>query len=521
MKKVLLLMMACALCAWSCTEDGTSDTPSTATSELLSFGFYAEDNEGLEEDYLVDAIESEMVIRVPKGTDKTALVARFTLSDDGVLYYGDVEQVSGTSANDFTYTLDFEVQNTVSELLTQYSIRVGDILDMVWTQYATYVDSYEGTLLEGDKFSMAVSPVDNLPYVFLTRERALTPDESYPDSFSVVVTFDEAGAATATDELTYSEDGAYLFEPTGPEIAVDADGKVYIGFYASYSDSEGTSHAYSVVKTGSGSSWTTVGSTFGSTKPNSYYYGMEIDPATNYPVYGWCANAAAGSIARREWEVCTYNGSSWEYDTTITDLASQTIYWGSYKAINGTLYFGGMSVYGYTYFVYKYENGVWTKVVEDLPDGASTVGSSIGMAFDVASDGTVYLFTSSNDDDGSTWMLKAFKCAPGESEWSTFGSLLADGSSSNVRVSMALYNDLPVVLYRDATTSYPTIAAINSETLDWDDKIVLQDVACGKYGGLHIEFAPDGTGYAAFMDDDTENAPLTIYKFSLEAEVIQ
>ncbi len=517
MKKGLLWMSVCALFTVSCATE-PAEKPSTETSELVSFGFYAEDNEALEADYVIETIEDEMVVRVPKGTDKTALVARFELSENGVLIIDEVEQVSGQTANDFSYTIDFEVKNTESELLTSYSVRVGDILDMVWTPFASFIDTYEGTQLEGDNFAMAVSPVDNLPYVFLSRERPLTPEDSWPDSYGVVVSFDEKGVGTATPELTYSKDGEILIEPDNSDIAIDAEGKVYIAYNADYEDAEEVDHEYELVKTGSGSSWSVVGDQFGTSAPGSYY-GLEIDPASKNIIYGWMANAATDVLAKREWEVCSYNGTSWTDGVTISDLATKTIYWGNYKAINGTLYFCGMIV-DESCFVYKYNAGTWEKVINALPAGVSIPATSVGISFDVAKDGTVYIFTAGDEDEG-VWHLKVYKCAPGASEWTKVASNIAPASSS-VRVSMALYNDLPIVLYRDSETSFPMITSLNPESLDWNTPTALKEVECGKYGGIHIEFAPNGVGYAAFMDDtDDALAPLTVYKFALEDEVIK
>ncbi len=510
-------MMVCTLFAVSCTEEPAVE-PSTATSELVSFGFYAADNSALDEDYVVETIESEMVVRVPKGTDKTALVATFELSEDGVLIIDEVEQVSGKTANDFSYTIDFEVKNTESNLVTSYSIRVGDILDMVWTPFASFIDSYENTQLEGDNFTMAISPADNLPYAFLARERALTADEKYPDSFGVVVSFDEAGAGTATPELTYSQDGETLVEADNTDIAIDANGKIYIAYNADYEDADEVDQEYALVKTGSGSSWSVVGDQFGASTPGSYF-GFDIDPASQNIIYGWMANKATDVLAKREWEVCTYNGTSWTDNVTISDLAAKYVYWGNYKAIDGKLYFCGMTYKG-TCFIYKYNAGTWEMVVNALPANVSIPATSIGISFDIAKDGTAYIFTSGDEDEGE-WKMNVYKCAPGASEWSKVGSSLAAGTSG-VRVAMTLYNDLPIVLYRDPETYYPMVASLNAETLDWNTPTALKEVECDKYGGLHIEFAPNGVGYAAFIDaTDDALAPLTIYKFALEDEVIE
>ena len=96
-----LLLSVCAALSTGCTDTEIGNNkPLAEVAKLESFGFYAEDNLGvLSEDYTAP-ISSEMLIRLPAETDKTALVARFTATDNTKVFVQTKEQTSGTTPND-------------------------------------------------------------------------------------------------------------------------------------------------------------------------------------------------------------------------------------------------------------------------------------------------------------------------------------------------------------------------------------------------------------------------------------
>ena len=91
---------------------------------FLAFGFKAADNLELAED--VEGVfqpDHTITLTVPFGTDVNALVADFDTSSEATVLIGDIEQVSGTTENDFTEAVEYKV---VAEngLSTTYTVIV-------------------------------------------------------------------------------------------------------------------------------------------------------------------------------------------------------------------------------------------------------------------------------------------------------------------------------------------------------------------------------------------------------------
>jgi len=58
---------------------------------------------------VIDAEAHTVVVNMPDDTDPSALVATFGLSDNATAFVGEVEQESGTTANDFTSPVTYKV----------------------------------------------------------------------------------------------------------------------------------------------------------------------------------------------------------------------------------------------------------------------------------------------------------------------------------------------------------------------------------------------------------------------------
>jgi hypothetical protein len=78
---------------------------------------------------------------------------------------------------------------------------------------------------------------------------------------------------------------------------------------------------------------------------------------------------------------------------------------------------------------------------------------------------------------------------------------------------MDLYQDRPVVMYRNTTTSLITVVSLNAETLQWDEPITLGSEASTS---CQMRFTSDGVGYIAFLDQTTKE--LQLYKYDTEAD---
>lgn len=511
MKRFLFAWVAIAASmaiGWSCsdsdTDDGGNGSTTSSEAKLLSYGFYAEDNAALTQDYVV-TVSQDMIIRLPEEVDKTALVARFTTAEGNMVYVGSTEQISGQTANDFTYPVDYIVRNEAAGVSTSYTVRVGKILEKVWSEVAVYNDNG----LENGTFAMCISPKDNTPYFFITRVNANEVEAG------VVASFDGTNM-TAGSEFTYNSENT-LIDASNISIAADADGKIYAVYYNSAKLSDGSTYDRKYyVYTGSGSTWTQVGSKFGTT---GYDSAIGIDPATKNPIVAFRANAAAGAVARRDLDVNYFDGQSWNENNVISDIQGKTIYGYHLGVFNNTLYLCGLvqNAPG-TYFVFKYNNGSWQPVVNALPTGMSQT-NMVDASFAVASDGTVYLCAGGDEDITGTWYITVYKCAPGESTWTRVATPILDKATGGLSTSstfiIRLYNDQPVVFYKNLDTNLPCVVMLNADTKQWDEPVALGSVEMGSYAAL--EFDANGVGYAAFVDKG-ELKSLHLYKFDTEPD---
>ncbi len=86
-----------------------SNSSTSSAKQLTSFAFLAADNPNLHNDVQASITGTSITAVVPFGTDVGALVATFTTSGDDVSV-GGVSQTSGTTANDFSNPVTYEVK---------------------------------------------------------------------------------------------------------------------------------------------------------------------------------------------------------------------------------------------------------------------------------------------------------------------------------------------------------------------------------------------------------------------------
>ncbi len=142
-------------------EDGTTvqDWLVTVTvapnieTDIIDFAFGTPPQTG---DATIDATAKTIEIEVKTGTDLTNLVSMFTLSDGATTKVGTVEQISGTTANDFTkpvnYTVTAEDGTTNQEWIVTVTLATG-INQIALHSLKIYPNPfYDRTTIEFDNF---------------------------------------------------------------------------------------------------------------------------------------------------------------------------------------------------------------------------------------------------------------------------------------------------------------------------------------------------------------------------------
>ena len=102
--KTLLYSLALISLFASCSDDDNDNKGvESGDVQMLTFGFYAADNDGvIQGDYEVSAIVgTDIKIPMPDEINRASLVARFTTSDGATVTVNGITQVSGVTANNY------------------------------------------------------------------------------------------------------------------------------------------------------------------------------------------------------------------------------------------------------------------------------------------------------------------------------------------------------------------------------------------------------------------------------------
>lgn len=499
-KEMLKLFYVLALLAMvtACSDD---DDPIVeppieyGEAEMLSFGFYAEDNEGvLFNDYTLESISGDITVLLPEYVDKTALVARFEVSEDDSVTVDNVLQESGVTVNDFSSPIDYIVSEGTNN--TKYTVTVDDLPSAVWSQFLA-----DDTDLR--EFTMRVNPADNMPYIAYALNMEETDDEKVG-----VFTLEE-GALVSVGSGTISEGRAKY-----PKINFDDEGNLFVSF-ADYTnvdpyDSESTTYSASVMAY-KNSAWSYVGEK-GVTDVRITYNDIVVKEDGNPMLF--CYNNAAGVLARRELNVSDFDGSAWLANTALSGrLSTDYAYYPTAVNVDGVIYLGVYNANSGTFSVYKNEDGSWSTIVDSYLDEGATTAYLRDFDMDVDSEGNVYVCIGDDESGADIYRPKLLKYDAEAGTWSKMGTPIAVDFSSTREFSLALSPaGTPFLLYRD-DNMFPVVASFDEDTQDWTEATQLDAV---ESENLYLDFAPNGVAYAAFTSSNTGGTVL--FKYDIPTE---
>ncbi|RIJ50477.1 hypothetical protein D1614_00640 [Maribellus luteus] len=497
-KQIFNLFYALALLAivTACSDDDDPiDLPVYGDATMTSFGFYVEDNEGvILKDYVAEGITGDFTVSVPDYVNKTALVARFVVSENDTVYVNNVQQESGVTANDFSAPLDYIVSEGTNN--TKYTVTVANLPAAVWSLAASDTTDLR-------EFSMRVNPVTNVPYLAY----ALDMDDSADEKVGVFKL--DGNTLVNVGAKTVSEGRASY-----PRIAFDAEGAPFIS-YADYTNNDpykegSTTYAASVMNY-NGSSWSYVGNK-GITDVRITYNDIVLKNDGNPMLF--CYNNAAGTLARRELNISDFTGNSWASNLTIPGRAStQYAYHTTAKNVDGVIYLGVYNANEGTFSVYKNTDGSWTTIVESyLQDGATT-GNLRDFDMDVDRDGNVFVCVADDEAGADIYRPKVLKYDATAETWSKVGTPIAIDFSTTREFSLAISPvGTPFLMYRD-DSMFPVVVSFDEDTQDWTTPAQLNAVEAEN---LYMDFAPNGVAYAAFTTSATGETML--FKYDIPAE---
>lgn len=485
LKRYLIIALT-AFVAASCSKD-TTPTPEPADPKMLSFGFFAEDNEGnLFRDYVVENVTGTSIqIELPKDADRSALVGRFTSTENSTVTVGGTPQQSGVSANNFSVPVDYIV--TEKQVNARYTVTIVNAADYVWTRAGAYTEAEVGD------FEMAIHPETNAPHFLFTHANS---DVNLRKAQAVK--YDNSSWQTLGGALSSGRAG------TDVAMAFNNGGTLFVAFpdYANEPEQAPVVHSYN------GSTWSAVGGA--SVFPAAVTYStLAINPANNYPILVNHISDRNYSVPRRATVFSHFNGSSWNIDNRIEgrgdDLTAGIM---KSKTVGDVVYLGIYnSVSPNSYSVYKYQNSVWTIVVDKASEEGATGINLRDFDMDVDQEGNIYIAASDNASGSYKPRIKKYNAST--QTWSQVGSLIEVDQPSSRYFDVAVApNGIVHVFYRN-DQGFPVVQSFDTDTQDWASPVAL-DNAATKSSHIVMDFAEDGTGYASYLN---EGGNIVLHKF--------
>lgn len=482
--------------------------------KLLSVGFYEEDNDKLlAKDYVTPVTEeSTIIIRLPEEARKSnTLVARFETEEGNIVRYNEEEAVEGKLTVNPAHPIDIVVTNTDSNISTAYEIKVGKFLGVYLKKLTTY--SEPGMSMDADIY-MKINPSDNKPYISYSRKETVEGSTTYSQA-SVIkwngTSFEFVGKTGFTGEPTDKK--AYL-----PTIHFDKNGTPFVIYVDNKSGA-----AITVMKF-NGNAWDIVGNAGFGEKSNT---GISLFP---YPMLVF--NGAAGTPVAVTYSnlkgdnqyrmmVSELSGNTWEMSQkSDTPTLGKDFFYGRSNSVRiGNKYYVLAAFNKGGYYLYEYENGQWQTAVSAFAGENSHLGS---VPVDVDKDGNIYALLA--DIPESDYVISLYKA---DLENKTFVQVA--NQISTVGASENLFQDLAinpvdgriVALYsnKGETTAawQPYFGYIDSDTGLWSEFVVCDTaIPSVKKTFAYIEYAADGTGYAALSSSDG----IEFYQIATEDDIL-
>lgn len=486
--KNLLCLAAFAGFMYSCDPN---DDPEDLSGEakLVSFGFYAEDNEGvLFEDYVVaDTTTTSWTVNLPAEINKSSLIARFVTTENDSVTVGGVGQVSGVTSNNFSSPVDYYLTDGKNN--TRYTITVGKASAYVWSKIPSFnADSVAG-------FVMKVNPNTGIPYILYKQDRINTADEKAAMVKLNGETWEYVGTSAG---ISVGRIGSYM------DFTFDTLGRPFVAY---------PDYAAAIAQTASarrfnGTDWVDVGSQ-GFTSGAVTYTALSFAPDNNLMLFNM-NNVAAGGLAKREMNVSIYSNNAWSINNTITGRgADQISYLPVAKLVGDVLYVGIYNANTPSSFsVYKYQAGAWTIIADKVLETGATSLNLRDFDMDVDKDGNIYIASADNATDVAVYNPRVKKYTAATQTWSNVGDIFNVDLSTIRQFDLAVSPyGIPFFMYRNAN-QYPTIVSLDTETQQWTVETVLENVAANE---LWLDFAPNGQAFASFSNG---NGIVNSYKYS-------
>ncbi len=470
--KYLLLLLLITGFFISCSSDDDDPIIEEYEAEMLTFGFYEEDNSGIIlQDYIVETITGTTInLSMPEEVDKSNLIARFTTTENDVVKAEGTIQQSGVTPNDFSAPVDYIVSEGTENV--KYTVTVGVAPAFVWSALPPFATDTARAV------TMKVNPVNGNPYFLYQQDREETDDRG-----AALLTFKD-GSWDDLGQASEGRIGSYM------DITFNSKGTPYVSYQDYTNDNRETT-----VNKYSNSSWSLVGDKGFSDGRLSHH---SLAFVNDEKLLLAATYDRGDALVRRELSVNFFENNAWTLNTTVTGRPSDLIgyliktvkmgdavYVGSYDAVSPN-----------SVSVHKYSNNSWETVIDKWADSNATAISL--RAFDIAVDKDENVYVAMSENSTGEEKLKVVKYNSSSKEIEDVGNpiVAATGSSTRFDLTVSPFG-VPYLLFRNET-NFPAVVNIDKNTLDWTTQKVIESTEASD---LSIDFAANGVAYLSYLKD--------------------
>ncbi len=472
---------------------------------ITSFGFKAEDNEFLYDDYVVDiekgtySVEFELPYGV-SSENLMAMVPVFEVSDASAsVTVGGTAVVSGETAADFFDPVTVTIQN--DNVSSDYTVSVTVKKPASFAKYA------ESEFLSWD-YAMTMNKNDGKPYFIATAY-----DSESSNRVPYVLYLNDGSI------VNYNSSAIAEGQVSNMAISAGADGAIYTSF------ADGSSSAKLSAVRVTSSSADVLGERNIITRANSSAHAgiVAFSASDVWSLSHVNLSSGVGSVSRRGLNAAHFDGTAWtEAQTVGTRSGTEYTYGIVAKMIDGTAYLmvENQSSLSYAFYKYDADKAAWV----DYPgyftpkDGNGAETTTVYMSydctdFDVAPDGTVYVMTAyPYSSDLYQYTILKLDTETGETQ--VVGGGPAFGTRENTDIAKARYASMALdpngVIYvvvgntfaeTNGVYSPAMITYLDAETKVWSDPVAVSDNV--QVETVRLGFSEDGTGYVSYRDCDS------------------
>ena len=479
------------------------------TAELISVAFMASDNNLLDEDVIPEAIESEMVVRVPGSAFRQELTLKVEAGmNDEIKVNNTVVESGSTIKVDTSFPIDITVTDAVAGTSKSFVLKVGKILNYLVTKLGVYA---EGTM---NDLSMTLNPNDNLPYFAYTRK--LEGEGNWGVSLAKWngSAFEMVGPTGIADASARSA--------SKPQVAFAKDGTTYVKYLAGEVASKPTVKKLDAA-------WTLIGEAGCGLTHNAnttYTYPFYVDPTSSKPVILWCGNSK-NQADYRTMNYASTNGESW---STVIVTGSIPAYGSGATATSG-MYYTSCAVENdgkiyivssfnqFGYYVHEVNaDGTLKTIVENyLPDDAPYgIGSNLQMK--LGPNGTLYVLAVVNAGDNS---MQVYTVDQNAGTLRPYGAgspaitVTTSGAEEDYGMAVNPIDGLVVSVYDTEKGKGAPVFAYLDDNMQWNT-FEVENPALSK-SAFYMQFDKTGENcYVAHMAEDGIN----LYRIGLEEDIL-